>query len=903
METRAGPEGTGAAAPSEGTPGDPTHAPGHGPTLTFLFTDIEGSTRLERQLGTTRYAEVRERHRTLLRAAFAVANGTEQGTEGDSFFVTFVSARDAIAAAAAGQRALSAEPWPEDGRVAVRMGLHSGEATSVGGSLVGLDINRAARIGAAGHGGQVVVSAATRALVGEAPGPGLSWLDLGEHTLKDVEAPERLAQLVISGLPDEFPRLRGTVGAGDLPVPLTTFVGREREVEELSGLMGSGRLLTLTGPGGTGKTRLALELARGCEPWFADGAWWVPLESISDPDLVAATIAHRLRLADRGGSDPVTRLEQHLAARSTLLLLDNFEQVMGAASLVARLLGAAPRLKVLVTSREALRVSGEQEYQVPPLLAPDPATVRDIGTLAASEAWSLFLERAHAVRPGYDPSPADARAIAEICHRLDGLPLAIELAAARMRLLSPPAIVARLDHSLALLAGGARDLPERQQTLRGAIAWSHEMLDPEEQRLFACLSVFAGRADLEAVEDVCGTPDTDVLDGLSSLVDKSLVRRRDTEDGEPRFAMFETIRAFATERLTAAGATERLQERHARHYLGLVGRLASLAEAGDREALDHLERDHVDLRAAIGWALEHRQEALAVGLVAGSWRFWQKRGYLVEGRQQAERVVASLGPDVPDDLRTEAYDALGGVTYWLGDQAAAQEAYTRALEIRRRQGDPGAIARALYNLSFTYGFQTDSAQASVLLDEATALMEAIGDEPGLGRVLWARANLEWSTGERERMSLAREYALRALEAFERAGDRFMIAWSEYTAAVASLADGDLADAGGRLARALRLFRDSGDVSGFTLVFDSTAALLQREGQLDAAARMAGQVSTLERTTGTGLNAVNRVAYEYDPDALASDPVTAEAYRDGALMPIDAATDLALERLERVASSG
>ncbi|MEZ4597159.1 MAG: adenylate/guanylate cyclase domain-containing protein, partial [Chloroflexota bacterium] len=330
MDTQVGPEGPGAAASDEPADAD---APkdGGSPTLTFLFTDIEGSTRLEQRLGTTRYGALRERHRELLRAAFAAADGTERGTEGDSFFVTFPSAHDAVAAAAAAQRALSAEPWPEDGRVAVRMGIHSGEASLAGGSLVGIDINRAARIAAAAHGGQVVASAVSRALVGEAPGGGLSWLDLGEHRLKDLDAPERLSQLVIEGLAAEFPGLRGTLGAGDLPVPVTTFVGRARELEEASALLAASRLLTLTGPGGTGKTRLALELARRSASAFPDGAWWVPLETIGDAELVPATIAHRLRLPDRGGVDPVARLEQHLGARTTLLVLDNFEQVMGAA--------------------------------------------------------------------------------------------------------------------------------------------------------------------------------------------------------------------------------------------------------------------------------------------------------------------------------------------------------------------------------------------------------------------------------------------------------------------------------------------------------------------------------------------------------------------------------------------
>jgi len=901
MQTPAEPEGTGAAHDPGDAGSQPLVEPGL--ALAFLFTDIEGSTRLEQRLGAARYGALRERHRQLVRAAVVAARGTERGTEGDSFFVTFATARDAVHAAADAPRALAAEPWPEDARVRVRMGIHSGVVTEVGGSLVGIDINRAARIAAAAHGGQVVASAAVRASVGESPGPGLAWLDLGEHALKDLESPERIAQLTIDGLPAEFPRLRGTAGAGDLPVSLTTFVGRAEAIDELAALLGERRLLTLTGPGGTGKTRLALEVARRAEPAFPDGAWWVPLEAIRDPDLVPATIAQRLRLPDRGGTDPVARLQQHMAGRTLLLVLDNFEQVTGAGSLVTRLLASATSLKVVVTSREALRVSGEQEYQVPPLALPDPDAVQGPDGLLATEAGTLFLERARAVQPGYAPSPADARAIAEICQRLDGLPLAIELAAARIRLLSPPAIVARLGQGMALLAGGARDLPTRQQTLRDAIAWSHEMLDADDQRLFACLSVFAGRADIEAVEEVCGTPDADVLDGLSSLVDKSLVRRRDTSDGEPRFGMFETIRAFAAERLAAEQDAGAVRERHARHYVGLVERLHTSAEEGAREALDHLERDHVDLRAAIGWTMETGDLRVAVGLVAGLWRFWQKRGYLVEGRQQADRVVAALGPDAPDDLQVAALDALGGLTYWLGDQPAAQDAYGRALAVRRRQGDEAAIVEALYNLSFTYTFQSEPDEGLRLLDEAARILERTGDERGLARVLWARANLEWTSGDRSRAATARDFALRALALFERAGDQFMIAWSEYTAGLGALVDDDRPQTAQRMRRALRLFQGSGDVSGYTLALDAVSALLARTGDVGSAARLAGKVHALEATTGTGLNQVNRQAFGYVPGALAEDPATRDAFAEGERMPIEEAVALALRRLEPLAGGG
>ena len=388
METRADTEGTHPAALDDPVAAAAAQDVRRAPTLTFLFTDIEGSTQLEQRLGVARYASVRERHRALLRAAFGAAGGAEQGTEGDSFFVTFPGARDAVTAAAAAQRALASEPWPDDARVAVRMGIHSGEASLVGGSLVGIDINRAARIAAAGHGGQVVVSAVTRALAGESPGAGLSWLDLGVHSLKDLPTPERLAQLVVTGLPSEFPRLRGTVGAGDLPGSPTTFVGRAREVEELSVLLGANRLLTLTGPGGTGKTRLALEVARRCEAWFPDGAWWVPLEADHrarpgrrrpSPSACGSPIGG---LRPGGAARGAPRGPRHAARPRQLRAADG----RGAPGVAATGGGAADSRS---WSRAARRCGSpaSRSTRCRRSSAPDPATVRDVTPSPDPRPW------------------------------------------------------------------------------------------------------------------------------------------------------------------------------------------------------------------------------------------------------------------------------------------------------------------------------------------------------------------------------------------------------------------------------------------------------------------------------------------------------------------------------------
>ena len=473
-------------------------------TVTFFFSDIEGSTRLLRA-NPEGWPALLARHQDLLRAAFAATGGNEVGTEGDSFFVAFPTAPAAIAAAVEAQRALAAEPWPDDGEVLVRIGLHTGEASLSAKTYVGLHVHRASRIASVGHGGQVLLSDATRSLALEALPAGVGLRDLGEHRLKDLEHPERLWQLVIDGLQNEFPAVSSLDATpNNLPTRLTTFLGREAEIEGIGSLLAESRLLTLTGPGGTGKTRLSLEVAGRALRHYPDGVWFVELAPISDPELVLSTIAQTIGLPERGGRPPIDRLVDFLGTRRTLIVLDNFEQVLGAGASVNQLLTACPNLSVLTSSRSALQVSGEQEYPVPPLDLPDPANLPPLSQLSQYEAVALFIERARAVKPGFEVTNENAPAVAEICVRLDGLPLAIELAAARIRVLTPQAMLGRIGDRLGLLSAGARDLPARQQTLRSAIAWSHDMLDETDRAIFACLAVFVGGAGLEVIESVCG---------------------------------------------------------------------------------------------------------------------------------------------------------------------------------------------------------------------------------------------------------------------------------------------------------------------------------------------------------------------------------------------------------------
>jgi predicted ATPase len=560
-------------------------------TVTLLFTDIEGSTLLLSELGAEAYEEALAEHRRVLREAFARRGGVEVDTQGDAFFYAFPSAPEAIAAAGEGQQALSIGP------IRVRMGLHSGRPRVGREGYVGEDVHLAARIAAAGHGGQVLVSQATRALVdGE-------LADLGEHRLKDFPEPVWLFQIG----DDRFPPLK-TISNTNLPRPASSFVGREREVSDVVELLGdAARLVTLSGPGGTGKTRLAIESAAELVPDFRNGVFWIALAALRDPALVAEAVAQTLGAKDG--------LAEHIGERELLLLLDNFEQVVEAAPELGSLLESCPNLRLLVTSRELLRVRGEVEYPVAPLAQP--------------EAVELFCTRSRLQR---------SDDIAELCRRLDNLPLAVELAAARTSVLSPAQILERLSQRLDLLRGG-RDSESRQETLRAAIEWSYELLTGEERRLFAGLSVFAGGCTLEAAADVAEAD----LDTLQSLVDQSLVRHTDE-----RFWMLETIREFALERLEETGGSEGVRQRYSAYFLEL-GELAKpeLEARSSSIWFDRLQAEHDNIRAVLADALAHGRTDVALRLCGAVSHFWFTRGLWSEGRRWLESALAGTTESDP----------------------------------------------------------------------------------------------------------------------------------------------------------------------------------------------------------------------------------------------------------------
>ncbi|OGN80897.1 MAG: hypothetical protein A2X23_06570 [Chloroflexi bacterium GWC2_73_18] len=873
-------------------------------TVTFLFSDVEGSTRLAAQQG-DRWPALLERHQQLLRRCFTSRDGVEVATEGDSFFVVFRSAPGAVAAAVAAQQALAAEPWPDGAAIRVRMGLHTGEGTLGGDNYVGLDVHRASRIAAAGHGGQILLSAGTRALAEHALPEDVALTDLGAHRLKDLAMPERLAQLVVPGCPSEFPPLR-TVDAvpNNLPIQLTSFIGREREVTEASRLLLDGaRLLTLTGPGGTGKTRLSLQVAAEVSGGFHDGVFFVPLAPISDPKLVPSAIARALQVPVAGSQPVEERLRDWLRGKQLLLVLDNFEQILGAASVVSDLLRATEMVRVLATSRAPLRVYGERQFPVPPLKLPKRLP-DDPERLSQFEAVRLFIERALAVRPDFEVTNENAPAVAMICSRLDGLPLAIELAAARVKLLPPQAILARLARSLDLLSSGARDLPDRQRTLRGAIAWSWDLLDEPHRRLFASFGAFVGGASLEEAEAVCA-PDlgVDVLDGLAELVDQSLLHQSE-QDGEPRFWVLATIREFALERLEESGEGDAVGGRHAEAYAALAERAEpELTGARQNEWLARLDLEHDNLRAAIVWAVARGEAGLALRLVAAPWRFWQFRGHL---REAAERQAAALAmPEAAaadPRVRYRALEAQGGIQYWLGDYQAANRPYAGSLAIARELGDRPLIAQALYNLAFTG--EGDDPMALMRskgrgpIEEALAIWRELGDRAGVGRALWALGNADAYTGQLDRGEAEfRE----ALAIFRELGDRYHVGWSTFELAFIATKRERWGEAVRFLAESLEIFTATDDVSAAVLLLDGLASAAYGLGDRDAAFRLSGASARLEREAGVGLVRTARQLGDYVDLAkrIGDDPAARAAFAQGEELPLKEATAYALDWARRV----
>jgi predicted ATPase/class 3 adenylate cyclase len=688
-------------------------------TVTFVFTDVERSTQLLAQIGADEYGRVLEEHRSRLRHAFDP--GYEVDTQGDALFYAFGRADDAVAAAAAGQRALEGLP------LRVRMGVHTGEPSVVGDGYVGLDVHRAARICAAAHGGQVVLSQTTRDLVSA------DARDLGEHRLKDLTQPQRLHQLVAQGLETRFPALRTLENRPtNLPAQATPLVGRGAEVDALLTLLAddSVRLVTLTGPGGTGKTRLALHTAAESVDHFPNGVWFVALEALRDPELLLPTIAQTLGLYESGDRPLAAALREHLVDQRVLLVLDNFEQLLTASRTVADLLDGAPHLRVLATSRAPLRLAAEHAYPVPPLGLPDPASLAALESFSQYEAVALFVERARAVAPDFAVTNENAPAVAELCVRLDGLPLAIELAAARVKLLPPQALLARLGQRLELLRGGARDRPERQQTLRATLDWSFDLLGEEQRRLFARLSVFAGGFRLDAAEAACGAD----LNDVEALLENSLLRSEERPDGEPRFFMLESIRDYAREQLERAGNAEMLRERHARWYADWLGSRADDRAAGRLVGeWEPEDEEHDNIRAALTWARDSGEAALELEFAGSAGLFyWPGRGHLTEGRLWLDDVLSRADSADPR-LRARVLLAASQHAWRQGDFGHCGELAAEAQAVFERLDDRPLLAMTL--IARAIAAEGDTAAEEEHYAKAERIYRELGNREGLDAIL------------------------------------------------------------------------------------------------------------------------------------------------------------------------
>lgn len=815
-------------------------------TVTFLFTDIEGSTRLLRQLGPELYAEALAEHRRVLRDTFAAEGGVEVDTQGDAFFVAFPTATGAVAAAGTGQRVLASGP------ITVRMGLHTGTPTVASEGYVGIDVHRGARVAALAHGGQVIVSAATAALVEDEP-----LRDLGRHRLKDFDAPAQLFQLGTA----EFPPLR-TPGALDLPTPATHFLGREYELFEAATLWldRDPRVLTIVGPGGTGKTRFSIELARLLAEEADGGTVFVPLAPVRDAALVVPMIATHLGAS----GDTAAAIATRLGEKRAHVVLDNLEQLLpDAARLLADLLAAAPALRIVATSREPLRIAGEAEFDLPPM--------------GERDAVTLFLERAQAIRGDVGDSPA----VHELIRRLDGLPLAIELAAARVKLLGPEQLLERIAQRLDLLKGG-RDADERHATLRATIAWSYDLLDDEEQRLFARLAVFRGGCTLDAAEEVC---DADI-DTLGSLLDKSLVRRRRHTDGEERFWMLETIREFATERLEASGEEDTLRRAQADRLIELADRAGTRAIIDVPRAWDFdlIAPEINNVRAVLEWGLEHDPER---GLRLATWleAFWVVRDP-VEGASWLERLLAQA-PEAEPELRASTLRALGGALDIFGEFERAAPCYRQSLELFTVGGNESEAAHIRFRIAANMVMRGETATAWPLLEAALHSSRQLGLRLGEGQALGFLAQKAYGDGD---LALALELSLKSAAIAREVGWEWWEANQLDSAATLERERGHLDAAEGHALRSLELSLGLRDRQHVVFAAAELAIIAAERGDGERAGRLWGAVES-ELTSGP-VGQWEKNHAELEGLVLRADgPAFSQARAEGSLLSIAEAAGL------------
>jgi predicted ATPase/class 3 adenylate cyclase len=824
--------------------------------VTFLFTDIEGSTRRwEEQPEAMRQALAR--HDEILRESIETRGGYVFKTMGDAFYASFATASDALRAAVDGQRTLAEAGWFG----AVRMALHAGTADERDGDYFGPPLNRVDRIRAGSHGGQILVSAATARIVMNELPPGVELRDLGLYRLRGLAEPERIYQAAVLGLQVDFPPLtlpehRPTT----LPVPTTSLVGREAEIERIAGLLGSARLLTLTGPGGTGKTRLAIAVAERVHRYYADGAVFVDLSPISDSSLVAPTIAQALGVRERDGGTVIESLQSFVHEKRLLLILDNFEQVVEAAPLLRDLLVVAPHLTILVTSRMVLRLAAEQEELVLPLPLPERTARATLEGQGANAGVRLFVERARDRRPDFALTVGNVGDVARICTELDGLPLAIELAAARIKMLPPRAILDRLDQRLTLLADGVRDLPDRQRTLRAAIQWSYDLLGEPEKRLFRRLAVFSGGFTIGAAEAVCSDERgvSDVMSGIAQLVDASLLYTAGGEDHEPRVMMLETLRSFAHEQLEESGELNELRRHHANYFASLamhymlqfvsigppIAEYTALPDANVQR--EHIPlrvagmivgRDEASFRAALDWSVlsgNVLDEACVVGALT---YFWWSNGLFSEGREKLDSVLSRA----PDGAEPTLLSSLFWCVYFMGVLGDYAEGLVRAEQghvLAQRMGNERYARLMLNEQSIAHICLGNYSRALALLDECERRCREAGDNWNLALVLIRRALVRAAAGD---MTNARSLAEEGLGVARAAGEYSGLGFVLLVSAQLALHMGDTERAEQLIREDLSLLNDSADAWAVSHGLIIVAGLALAHGRPDCAARLLGAV--------------------------------------------------------------
>jgi predicted ATPase/class 3 adenylate cyclase/Tfp pilus assembly protein PilF len=807
--------------------------------LTFLIADVRGYTRFTVDQGNEAAARLASTFAAIARAVVAARGGEVIELRGDEALAVFPSARNALYAAVELQ-ARFREHMEVDPALPLKVGIgvDTGEAVPVEGGYRGLALNLAARLCSLAGPGEVYGSEGVvqRAQKLE----GLAYVERGRVSLKGFADPIRVIQILPEDdLPAGFPPLVSLIAKpSNLPLQPTPFIGREREVEAVTSLLRREevRLLTLTGTGGTGKTRLALQVGGAVLDDFERGVFFVSLASITDASLIPSTIAGTLKVKEAPGESLVETLCNNLHDKQMLLVLDNFEHLLEGAPVVSELLAACPELKVLITSRAVLHLNGEYDYPVPPLSVPDPKHLPDVQTLSQYDAVALFIQRAQAAKPDFAVTNDNAPAVAEICHRLDGLPLAIELAAARIRLLPPQALLARLSSRLKLLTRGARDAPNRQQTLRGTIDWSYGLLDAGEQTLFARLSVFQGGCTLEAVEAVCNAEGgVDLLEGMASLADQSLLRQQGED--EPRFAMLETIREYALERLHGSGEEERIRERHAEYYTTLAEEAEPELKGSDQTLwLDRLETEHDNLREALAWSrIEGRAGGLRLAPALAD--FWIVHGHLTEGRGWLEEIVARARDRGEDPaLLGKALGGAGDLADTQGDYPQARELLEESLRLRRELEDTQGTVFSLACLGNVACHQEDYSGARKLYEQSLRLCQQTGDKWGIAALHINLGNVASLQGEYER---ARELNEESLRLSRELGDKQGIAMSLGNLGFVEYRQGAYERARDLLEESLRLMQKLGYKSGLADSLFGLAGVAGAQKEHERAAQLLG----------------------------------------------------------------